>query len=195
MPFGYQDTQKCISNLDKSAQSLYLSSHCRPELEQLFGQVDLSEFTQLTKLVISFNQITSLKLPSQLVELNCSDNKLTNLDLFNCSQLTNLCCRNNELKFLNLNYLQLISLSCCNNQLTALDLSKCSRLTFLCCYNNQLTILDLSNCSLLTSLDCFGNKLTNLILPLNNQLERLSCAENPNLNPDFLLYLNPRQLT
>jgi len=55
--------------------------------KNLSGSVDFSEFTELIDLVISYNQLSSFKLPTQLTYLNCSDNKLTFLDLSNNHKL------------------------------------------------------------------------------------------------------------
>ncbi|KLL04845.1 MAG: hypothetical protein MRERV_1c097 [Mycoplasmataceae bacterium RV_VA103A] len=88
----------------------------------LEGELDLSDFTNLEK-------------------LECSGNKLTNLNISNCHQLK--------------------ALYCDHNQLTSLNLSKCINLTELYCFDNKLTKLDLTDLTQLEEIGCNNNYLTN----------------------------------
>jgi len=119
-----------------------------------------------------------------LIQLNCSDNQLTELpDLSKCVSLNALNCYNNQLtelpdlsKCVSLKYLY-----CSHNQLTELpDLSKYVSFTYLYCDNNQLTELpDLSKCVSLKILICSGNQLTELpdLRPCVS-LKDLYCSHN-----------------
>lgn len=113
--------------------------------------------------------------------LNCSYNKITELDMSSNSELKNLGCYRNQLTQLNVSSNdKLTSLSCGDNQLTALDVSSNSSLTLLSCRNNQLRSLNLSHNSNLMSLDCDNNQLTFLDLSNNVKLEKtkFNCSGN-----------------
>lgn len=74
-----------------------------------------------------------------LNELNCSNNKLTALDLSANTALETLHCN--------------------NNQLTALDMSANTSLTELYCHENKLTALDVTANTALMNLICYGNQI------------------------------------
>jgi hypothetical protein len=56
---------------------------------------------------------------TNIMGLSCNFNQLTNLEMSDCTKLTELCCR--------------------NNHLTSLDMSSCNELTYLDCSDNRLT--------------------------------------------------------
>jgi len=68
--------QECINGFDSSVQKLNLSRYGKSETEKLSGSADFSEFTQLTELNVSYNQLTELIFPvnNQLKVLHCSGN-------------------------------------------------------------------------------------------------------------------------
>ena len=118
---------------------------------------------------------------TKLETLNCSSNKITELDMSSNSELKILGCYRNQLTQLNVSSNdKLTSLSCGNNQLTALDVNSNLNLTLLSCRNNQLTSLNLSHNSNLMSLDCDNNQLTFLDLSNNDRLEAkmFKCSGN-----------------
>lgn len=103
--------------------------------------------------------------------LDCSYNKITELDTSSNSDLEHLTCNRNQLTQLIVSGNNaLTSLSCGNNQLTALDVSSNLNLTLLSCRNNQLRSLNLSHNDKLMSLDCDNNQLTFLDLSNNVKL-------------------------
>ena len=113
--------------------------------------------------------------------LECSYNKITELNTSSNSALGILGCNNNQLNQLNVSGNNaLTSLSCGDNQLTALDVSSNLNLTELSCYKNQLTSLDLSNNDKLMSLNCDNNRLAFLNLSKNYKLEaeKFKCSGN-----------------
>ncbi len=88
------------------------------------GSLSEDEIAAATNIDVTNKNITSLKgieYFTNLQELNCQDNELTELDVS----------ANTELTILN----------CSNNQLTELDVSANTELTILNCSNNQLTTL------------------------------------------------------
>ena len=93
---------------------------------------DLTSFSNLRTLVVTFttestavSSLTAVSgLPSSLVTLDLSENKLTELDV---SQLT-------DLTHLNVSV----------NELTELDINKNTKLTYLACYANRMGALDIT---------------------------------------------------
>ena len=117
-----------------------------------------------------------------LQNLNCSDNRLTSLELSSNTMLTSLRCSNNQLTSLDINNnTALTFVVCYGNQLTSLDLSCNTMLTGLGCSNNQLTSLDLSHTPLLSSLSCEGNPLSTLDIRQCMQLVELVENSLPSL--------------
>jgi hypothetical protein len=78
--------------------------------------------------------------------LNCGNNQIASLDVFNNTALTAFACQGNNLTSLDVsNNNALTLLSCNNNQLTSLDVSSNTALTFLSCSVNQLECLNVKN--------------------------------------------------
>ena len=120
----------------------------------------LSAFTNLTQVVCEDNQLTELDVSGlpNLTALDCSSNQLTSLDVSGASGLERL--------------------DCANNQLTGLDLSAQTDLTALDCSSNQLTSLDVSASGSLGSLSCDGNApLVALALPQGDALTTLHATD------------------
>ena len=89
--------------------------------------------------------LTGIAYFTALEELNCTANRLTELDVSRNTALKKLYCGKNRLTSLNVNgNAALKDLLCFKNRLTALDVSKNTALTYLDCSNNQLTSLDIS---------------------------------------------------
>ena len=93
-----------------------------------------------------------------LKKLDCSDNKITHLNVSQNTKLTKLNCQ--------------------NNQLVQLVVTGCSALNYLYCNDNQLQELNVSGQANLLELDCNNNKLTTLNLENNTQLKGLKCNDN-----------------
>ena len=91
----------------------------------------------------SISSLAGIEFFSNLEELNCSENKLSALDV---TKLTNL------------NYLK-----CNDNKIATLDLSKNSKLIYLHCAKNELTALNIKNCPDLETIVC-GNQASTLKL-------------------------------
>ncbi|CAH1755710.1 4963_t:CDS:1 [Entrophospora sp. SA101] len=89
------------------------------------GELDLSEYVSLEKLIISRSGLTKLTLGNKpkLTYFDCTYNELTDLDVSKCSNLTTLYCGKNKLTsidFLNHlpNFEKLIQLAVSKNKLT-----------------------------------------------------------------------------
>ncbi|MDB9989906.1 T9SS type A sorting domain-containing protein [Flavobacteriales bacterium] len=156
----------------------------------------IEDFTSLTDLDFSSNQLTSLDVSSNiaLTHLYCYYNQLDSLDISNNTALTSLRCFSNQLTSLDVsNNTALTILSCQSNQLTNLDVSQNTALSSLRCFSNQLTSLDVSNNTALTFLSGYSNQLTLLdVRNGNNQnLPTFRLTGNPNLtciNVDDVTY-------
>lgn len=121
---------------------------------------------------------------SSLNFLNCSDCRLTELDLSKVSALTELLCSGNQLVELDLSAVPALTRCwCAHNQLVELDLSNVLELTQIDCSNNQLVQLDISNQALI-NLNCSGNRLIQLNLS-NSALTDVNCSGNQLIELDL----------
>lgn len=115
-----------------------------------------------------------------LKELNCSDNEIRELDLFNNTKLETLDCSYN-VDLISLNVLgcpELKILDCYYTGLQRLDVRKNPKLTHLTSYGSYLRTLNISNNPLLEVLDTFGTYLVSLDVSNNNKLTYLDCSYN-----------------
>ena len=106
------------------------------------GIITDSEIENITRIDVSSLGISSLKgieMFYNLLDLFCSKNQLTALDVSKNTRLTEL--------------------ACSDNKLTMLDVSKNMLLEILLCENNQLTTLNLSRNKALYYLRCFKNRI------------------------------------
>lgn len=167
------------------------------------GQITVNEAKSVKSLEVrnsDIKEMPEIRYFTALIQLNCNDNQLTDLDVSYNTALASLYCLYNQLTVLDVSYnTALIELCCdanqlttlvvsnntdlkylfCNgNQLTDLDVSNNTALTQLACGNNQLTTLDVSNNTALTTLDCWGNLLTALDVSNNTALTYLHCGNN-----------------
>lgn len=147
---------------------------------------DLVEYVISARHSYSQKRGHTIKVTGKLTGLDCTDNKLTSLDISKCRSLQELDCRYNDLTSLDVSRCVLLrELWCEGNEITSLDISKCTALTDLLCGHNQLTILDVSKCTALTRLECGSNELTSLDISKCTALTRLECDDN-SLSSDAL---------
>ena len=151
----------------------------------LFGSLTslqgIEYFKSLAVLNCYFNRLTTLDVCNctALTTLACNYNKLTSLDVSGCTELTKLYCNRNLLTSLDVSKnTKLTWLNCDYNQLPTLDVSNNTELTRLWCNENQLTELDVNNNTKLTTLDCSYNSLASLDVSKNTELEELQCYKN-----------------
>ena len=116
--------------------------------------------------------------------LECTENKLTSLDVTKNIALTGLVCSENLISNIDVTKnIAIIYLVCNGNQLTSLDLAANTSLVELNCNNSKLSNLDVSKNSSLTHLFITSNQLTSLNLKNgnNNKMMYLNTKGNPNL--------------
>ena len=150
--------------------------------------IDVSHNTQLKELSCYSNSLSNLDVSNntQLTYLDCSSNPLSSLDVSKNTQLTELYCWGNNLSSLDLSTnTQLTELYCYENKLNSLDVSGCTQLDILNCYDNKLSSLDVSGCTQLTELRCSKNRLSKLDISKNTQLTYLNCSGNNLSNLDL----------
>ena len=144
------------------------------------GVLSDDEIAEAKRITCNYREISNLKGIEHftaLTALNCSNNKLTNLDVSSNTALEYLNCSGNQLTELEVgSNTALMSLYCGGNPLTSLNVSKNTALTTLSCTNNSLTKLDVSDLTELTELTCSGNPLTSLDVSQNHKLETLYCS-------------------
>ena len=149
---------------------------------QLKKSVDILS-SGLKKLNCSNNKLTYMNLGIlyglNLEEVNCSNNKITNIVMDSVGELVKFDCSNNDLMTLDVSQcLKLEELNCSGNQLMELDVGHQTQLTQLDCSNNKLTELNVKQNGGLISLICNDNQLTKLDLSHNHSLSKLNCAKN-----------------
>ena len=149
---------------------------------QLKKSVDILS-SGLKKLNCSNNKLTYMNLGIlyglNLEEVNCSNNKITNIVMDSVGELVKFDCSNNDLMTLDVSQcLKLEELNCSGNQLMELDVGHQTQLTQLDCSNNKLTELNVKQNGGLISLICNDNQLTTLDLSQNHSLSKLNCAKN-----------------
>ena len=138
-------------------------------------------FTALNELNCSNNKLTALDLSANtaLETLHCNNNQLTALDMSANTALRNLNCYSNQLTALDVSKNEaLVLLNCSNNALSALDVKANTALSVLYCYDNQLTAIDVSKNMALEEMLCYDNKLTALDVSKNTALTILYCYGN-----------------
>ena len=146
------------------------------------GVLTDEEIAGITNMWVNYKEIQSLKGVEHftaLVELECSANQLTILDVSKNVSLKRLGCGGNTLTSIDLSKNTMLKeLSCRNNLITSLDLSQNCELEGLWCCENQLTSLDLSNCPMLRDLYCIQNNLRTLSVSGCEKLEQINCFKN-----------------
>ena len=168
------------------------------------------EIALVERINVSNKNIFSLKgveYFTALKYLDCSYNRLTEIEISKNRLLEQLLCSNNQLTEINLTANTMLKrLTCTNNMLKELDVSRNTALINLECgsevgsgYDTQeIMTLDLSKNTLLRSLICRKAGLSSLILGKNSVLENIDCQYNdikildlsgcPKLNSSNVMY-------
>ncbi len=169
------------------------------------GEIQVDEALMVRGLNLegyNISNLTGIEYFTNLINLNCKNNHLTQLDLstldhlsgLNCSynQLTNLVlphwvwylyCDHNQLTSLDLtNSPHVINFDCSDNALTSLTFAPDNfYLMHIFCDNNQLTTLNTDELHKLYTVRCRNNAITSLDFQYNPHFWALLCNDN-NLN-------------
>ncbi len=168
------------------------------------GEIEYSEAQLIYRLdvhgsfQINISNLTGIEAFINLIELECWNNQITNLDVTQNINLTKLVCRVNSMTNLNVQGLtNLQILECNSNQLSSLDVTQNVNLNILKCDNNILTALDVTQNSNLNTLICAYNQLTTLDITQNIYLNSCFVNDNQlitifakNTNPNFPNFYN-----
>ena len=190
-----------IQNLDLRQNPMLETLKCN---KNQLTQLDLSKNPKIDYLYCSDNPLEQLDVSHLKLEyLYCSNNNLEQLDVKNSKWLRELDCSKNRLTELDVDVSHkpnLVRVECQNNKLTSLILGENKGLTKLNCAHNQLTQLNLNNMISLEELNCFDNQLTVLDVSSsqnltklwlgNNHLTSLNLDNNPNLNFTYTDFYN-----
>ncbi|MBO4459207.1 MAG: S-layer homology domain-containing protein [Clostridiales bacterium] len=130
----------------------------------------IRHFTSLDKLDCSNTKVTKIDLNDNeaLTTLNCSGCKLSTINIADCYALEEIDCSNNDLK----------EFAFSNGFLTKLDISNNKSLTKLDCSKNSLTSVNLEGCTALTDIDLTDNQLESLDLGTNTALKSIVFEKN-----------------
>ncbi len=161
------------------------------------------------KIDVSGRDLISLKgldaFPN-ITELDCSNNKLTSLDVTHNPKLVAIYCQKNKITTIVAKTMEATAkdttkkeagaktkslkiagngnlkiLNCSYNQLTSINVADNVKLENFDCSHNLLTTLDVSKNKELKVLDCSYNKFTTLDFSKNKKLERLDVSNNSEL--------------
>lgn len=146
------------------------------------NKIEASEASQVSYLNLSGSTISTLEGVlsfNNLQTLNCSNNKISSLDLSNLINLKDLDCQKNVLNSISLNNLvNLQNLNCQTNYLSSINLIGLKNLQTLNCSGNNFSSLDLQGLSNLQNLDCHNNSSYISTLDLSGlvNLLQLNCS-------------------
>lgn len=136
-------------------------------------------FTNLVELFCAMNALTELDLSGNLAlaALDCLGNyDLHTLNVSENIALEYLECSVCSLSVLNIsNNVNLVNFWCDSNDIAVLDVKNNTALEVLSCIENQLSSLDVGNNPALLDLTCSRNKLTSLNVDKNSKLMTLCC--------------------
>jgi len=193
------DTQPPVQNWvpvpDSTFEALLVARNIDTD-GQVNGRITKADAQAVTRLIMddeSLTDLTGIEAFTNLIELDCSDNNLTSLDISENILLQKLDCNTNALSSLNVDAnTNLIELNCSDNNLTSIDISNNISLTSFVCGSNTLNTIDLSNNTNLERLNLYNIGITTLDLSNNtnlivvrvhkNNLTALDISANPNIN-------------
>jgi hypothetical protein len=171
---GICNSQPCVSG---TTALTYIPIDINGDNEIQVSECQAVEFLNLN--LSNITDLTGIEEFTNLKNLNCSGNNLTNINVSALTNLNEFRCENSQLTSLNVSgCISLTNLWIENNLLTSIDISSLTNLAHLYCGNNQLSSLDFTNLQNLEVLFCQNNNLTSLDLSQNTNLWALWCNNN-----------------
>ena len=114
-----------------------------------------------------------------VVELDCSNCRITSFEGLNASNLTTLYCSNNQIStFEHLNTPNLTLIKCSNNQISTFEHLNAPKLTELHCSSNQISSFKGLNAPKIIEFYCFNNKISSFEYLNAPKLIELYCSNN-----------------
>lgn len=164
-------------------------------VNSIAGNIDLSAMTELSKVDVADNNITSLELPSTptLIDIDCANNSITELNLSGLVNLEGLMCHDNQISSLDVtDCTQMKNINAANNNLSEIDLSKCILIEGVYLYDNKLQSINFGDITSVRWLNIENNSLSelptnkfsqlSLIIANNNQITSVDFTLNPSLS-------------
>ncbi len=149
------------------------------EVNGVVSTEDINDVTDLNIFDKNIVDLTGIEDFESLEVLNCSNNRLTNIDISQNTQLVEFNCASNLLETLDVSLnTSLETLNCSDNRLLILDISQNGLLRNLDFTSNQVSMINTSQNDSLVSLRGSNNRLSNLEIDTNTSLEELICSEN-----------------
>ncbi len=140
------------------------------------NQSDVNSRTTLDVSAKSISSLTGISYFTEITQLNCSSNNLTDLYLVKLTKLNSLSCFSNKLTSINMpNSVQ--SLNCSSNQLASLNIP--SSMEWLDCSNNQFASMSIPYS--LVTLYCGNNKFITLTINNKSYLKNLYAQNNTSM--------------
>lgn len=175
---GYLDANKDGEICDGEASRVIYLFISDPKIRNIEG---VEHFINLKHLDVRGCNIESISFScNSLVELNCIDNILTNLDVSKMKNLTELWCDRNNLTELDLSKnAQLKYLHCTNNLLTSIDLSNNLNLNWLTIGNNNISSINVDFLAALEYLHFDENNISSIDVANNSSLQSINFKGNP----------------
>jgi Leucine-rich repeat (LRR) protein len=153
------------------------------------GKVLTSNVIAVTDLFISsksISDLTGIQDFTSLINFECDNNNLTDIDVSNNTKLKFLSVGGNQLTKLNVSKnTALTDLYFHENQISSIDVSQNTALKMLYFTKNTITNIDVTNNPILTHLYCNSNQLTTLNVSKNTALTNLTCDHNQLTNLDI----------
>ncbi|MBP2833839.1 T9SS type A sorting domain-containing protein [Aquimarina sp. U1-2] len=160
------------------AQSIRILSVVNKNISSLIG---IEAFTNLRELNCQINNLSNIDVRQNILleSFSCFKNNLSSINVTQNINLHSLQCGNNNLTSIDISAnTKLFQFSCNDNRISVLDLSQNLELESIRCYRNLISSIDLNNHTKLSSLNCSYNQITNLQLPNNESLNSLICHNN-----------------
>lgn len=147
------------------------------------GKMDCSGMKSLSKVDVSGNRLTQLLLPKDentvLVDVNCDNNELTDIDVTGLKKLDELSCSGNKIKTLDLTGVPALKkLYADHNEIKNIVFPRDNKLDLLNLSFNQLENINLVPLFQLTGLYLYNNKLSELDLTPNRNLRWINVEHN-----------------
>ena len=156
----------------------YVAENLDPDKDGYLYSEEIAEITYIDVTGLGIRSLDGIWYFTSLDTLYCCDNDLTVLNLTYNTGLTELDCSNNRLTDLKLDGLGLYELYCSHNRLSSLDVSIFPELEGLDCSFNKLTSLDVSKNPMLYNLECTDNMITELKVSSCPRLMMIRCNGN-----------------
>lgn len=123
----------------------YVSENFDTDGDDVLSSDEIDDVTEIDVNSESIDDLTGIEYFTELEELYCYNNNLTELDLSNLTELTSIECYGNYIEKLDFsNNTKVEYINCTNNCLTSLIIGNKPSLWYLKCDVNRLTSLDLS---------------------------------------------------